>query len=289
MPQYQVRINAEREESERVARLLQEAFEEEGVTVSWFESETGWTVDSWFFADDPVEVEARVRDVLGADGFGLPMEVFETPDLDWVKLSLDGLKPVVAGRFVVHGAHDRHRLPAGAIGIEIEANQAFGTGHHPTTWGCLVALSRLMARRRFRSVLDLGTGSAVLAIAIARLGHTPVLASDNDPLSVEIAAENAALNGVGRLVHPVLSEGFDDPALRGNRYDLIVANILARPLITLAPAMRRESAPSAAVILSGILDTQAAAVLAAYRSCGFRRRTVLRKEGWSTLVLERMG
>lgn len=257
------------------------------MTVSWFETEAGWTVDSWFFADDPGEVEAAVRDVLGADGFGLPIEVFETPDLDWVKLSLEGLKPVVAGRFVVHGSHDRDRLPAGAIGIEIEANQAFGTGHHPTTWGCLVALSRLLTLRRYRSVLDLGTGSAVLAIAVAKLAHTPVIASDNDILSVEIAAENAALNGVGRLVYPVHAEGLSDPDLTGNRYDLVVANILAGPLITLAPAIRRETVPGASVVLSGILNHQAAAVLAQYRACGFVRETVIRKAEWSTLVLRR--
>ncbi|WP_181702514.1 50S ribosomal protein L11 methyltransferase [Chthonobacter albigriseus] len=289
MPQYQVRISADREESERIARLIEAAFEEEAVTVSWFETPDGWTVDSWFFGEDPAEIEAKVRDVLGSDAFGAPLEVFETPDLDWVRLSLEGLKPVLAGRFVVYGAHDRDNLPAGAIGVEIEANQAFGTGHHPTTWGCLVAISRILRLRRFRSVLDLGTGSAVLAIAVAKLTRQPVIASDIDPVAVEIAAENAHLNGVGRLVRTVVAPGLAHPALRGRAYDLVVANILAAPLRELAPGIRANTAPGAILILSGILNEQAAAVLAAYRAQDFVRVATIRKDVWSTLVLRKAG
>ncbi|MBH0236701.1 50S ribosomal protein L11 methyltransferase [Methylobrevis albus] len=298
MPQIHARILAGQMEAERIARLLEEALGED-VPVAWSEqgepAEIGatddapWAVDAYFDDGDPDEIAARLRDILGADGFAAPMEVVALPDVDWVKLSLDGLAPVVAGRFVVHGAHDRGRLPAGAIGLEIEANQAFGTGHHPTTWGCLVALSQALRRRRFASVLDLGTGSGVLAIGYAKLTRQPALASDIDPVSVRIAAENAALNGVGRLVAAVTAEGFAHPRLATGRFDLVLANILASPLKTLAPSVARRTTPGAVVILSGLLAAQAPAVDAAYRASGFRRRAAFVRDGWATLVLEKPG
>lgn len=287
MPQYQVRLRAGREEAERIARLIETAFEDEG-PVSWFEDGADWAVEAWYFAEDAAEIEERVKDALGADGFGAPITVEAVPDVDWVALSLAGLKPVVAGRFVVHGAHDRDHVPAGLIGLQIEANQAFGTGHHPTTWGCLVALSRLLRTRRFGAVLDLGSGSGVLAIAVAKDGRRPALASDIDPLAVAIAAENAAINGVGGLVRCVTAAGFDHPALRTRRFDLVVANILADPLKSLSPRFRARTVPGARAVLSGILTTQAPSVLAAFRAQGFVREREIRREGWSTLVLRRL-
>ncbi len=197
-------------------------------------------MEGWFFADAAEEIEERVKDALGSDGFGAPVTVEPVPDVDWVALSLAGLKPVVGGRFVVHGAHDRDHLPAGLIPLEIEANQAFGTGHHPTTWGCLVALSRLLRTRRFDRVFDLGSGSGVLAIAVAKDTRRTVLASDIDPLAVEIALENAALNGVKGLFHCVTAPGFDHESIRGTVFDLVIANILAGPLKMLSPASRRR-------------------------------------------------
>lgn len=287
MPQYQVRILADREESERIARLVEAAFDEEG-PVSWFEQPEGWAVEGWFFADTAEEIEERVRDALGSDGFGAPIEVTEVPDVDWVALSLAGLKPVVGGRFVVHGQHDKANIPAGLVGLQIEANQAFGTGHHPTTWGCLVALSRLLRVYRFDDVFDLGSGSGVLAIAVAKDTRRPVLASDIDPLAVEIARENAEINGVGHLFTAVTAAGFDHAAIRGRRFDLIVANILADPLKILSPRFRAQTRPGAAIVLSGILSTQAPGVLAAFRAQGFAREREIRREGWSTLVMRRI-
>jgi ribosomal protein L11 methyltransferase len=288
MPQYNLRIHSEREESERISRLLEVAFEEDAIPVSWFETPDGWAVDVWIDGADAGEVEARVRDVLGADAFGAPMTVEPVdPDVDWVAVSLDGLKPVIGGRFVVHGAHDRDAIPAGLIGLQIEANQAFGTGHHPTTWGCLVALTRLLRLHRFDAMFDLGTGSGVLAIALARATRRPVLASDIDPLAVEIALENAAINGVSGLVSAVTAAGFEHAAMRGRLFQLIVANILADPLKRLAPTFRRHTLPGARVVLSGILSTQAPSVLAAFRAQGFVREQVIRRDGWSTLVLLR--
>ena len=206
-----------------------------------------------------------------------------------VAQSLEGLSPVVAGRFVVHGAHDRDRIPKGLIGLQIEANQAFGTGHHPTTWGCLTALSRLLTVYRFDNVFDLGTGSGVLAIGIALATKRPVLASDIDPLAVEIALENAEINGAANLVTAVTAAGFAHPAIVGRKFDLIVANILADPLKMLSPQFRAHALPGAAVVLSGILKTQAESVLAAFRAQGFVRERHLVKDVWSTLVLRYAG
>lgn len=288
MPQYQVRILGERQETERISRLAELALEEEGAPVSWFELGDGWAVDLWIDGDDADAVTTRVRDILGADAFGAPMTVEAVdPDRDWVALSLAGLKPVIAGRFVVHGIHDRDAIPSGLIGLQVEANQAFGTGHHPTTWGCLVALSRLLRLHRFDAMFDLGTGSGVLALALAKATRRPVLSSDIDPLSVEITLENAGINGVAGLVSSVEAAGFDHAAIRGRLFQLVVANILADPLKQLAPAFRRHTRPGARVVLSGILSTQAPSVLASFRAQGFVRERTIVREGWSTLVLER--
>jgi ribosomal protein L11 methyltransferase len=290
MPQFQLRMLAGREEAERIGGLLEHALDdEEDTSVSWFEMPEGWAVDVLMFADTPADAEARVRDMLGSDAFGAPIDVAPVPDLDWVKLSLEGLQPVRAGRFTVHGAHDRARVAAGSIGIEIEANQAFGTGHHPTTAGCLVALTDLLKRYSFESVLDLGTGSGVLAIAYAKAARRPVLASDIDPVATAIAAENARLNGVGGLVDAVTAEGFGHPALAGGRFDLVLANILAGPLVALAPKVRAVTVAPARLILSGILAEQAAGVDAAYRAQGFFRERAILREGWATLVLAKRG
>ncbi|WP_237152339.1 50S ribosomal protein L11 methyltransferase, partial [Oryzibacter oryziterrae] len=227
MQQYQVRILADQEEAERIATLMEAAFEEEG-PVSWFEHDGAWAIDGWFFAESAEALEARVRDCLGSDAFGAPLTVTEVPqDVDWVALSLEGLKPVVAGDFVVFGAHDKDNVDPKLIGLQIEANQAFGTGHHPTTWGCLEALSELLGTMSFKRVLDLGSGSGVLAIAVAKKTGRVVLASDNDPIAVEIAAENAEINGVKGLIDAIVAEGFEHADLKAAPFDLIVANILA--------------------------------------------------------------
>lgn len=289
MQQYQVRIRADAAKAESLADRLEADFGEEG-PVSWYESDGAWEVDGYFFAESAADIEGRVRTSLGREIVGLDLVVEEVPEnVDWVALSLEGLKPVVSGRFVVFGAHDRDRIPPGLIGLQIEANQAFGTGHHPTTWGCLTALSRLLTRWRFDAPFDLGSGSGVLAIAIAKKTKRPVLASDIDPIAVRIARENAEINEVGHLVTAVTAAGFAQAAIRGRSFDLIVANILAGPLKTLAPEFRRHSRVGTMVVLSGILASQAASVLAAFRACGFVRENVLVKEGWSTLVLKFAG
>src|ERR1700743_376177 len=152
------------------------------------------------------------------------------PDQDWIRLSQEGLPPVRAGRFFVYGAHDAGVVPHGVIPMKIEAGLAFGTGHHETTALCLAVLSDLARQGRFRQVLDLGCGTGLLAIGAARLWRRPVLASDIDPVAVDVTRENARANGVAPLVRAVTADGLDNPVLKaGAPYDLLIANILASP------------------------------------------------------------
>lgn len=290
MRQYQLHVPAaDAAHAETIAEAIEAAFDEAG-PVSWYEVDGGWAVDGFFFAEAPEEIGAPARAALSAAGITASVTVEAVPDdVDWVAQSLEGLSPVVAGRFVVHGAHDKDNISKGLIGLQIEANQAFGTGHHPTTWGCLTALSRLLEVYRFDSVFDLGTGSGVLAIGIALRTRRPVLASDIDPIAVDITIENAAINRAAHLVTAVTAAGFAHPAIVGRKFDLIVANILADPLKMLSPQFRAHALPGAAVVLSGILRTQAESVLAAFRAQGFVRERHLVKDGWSTLVLRYAG
>lgn len=209
-------------------------------------------------------------------------------DVDWVEKSLEGLKPVHAKRITVHGRHDRAALRPGRIGIEIEAGQAFGTGHHGTTAGCLIMLQDILRAERPHSVLDLGTGSAVLAIAAARLAPIEVIATDIDPVAVEVARHNVRLNGVHGQVQCHTATGFRHTAIAtAAPFDLIVANILAGPLKRLAPQMALHLVSNGSVLLSGILDEQRRSVVAAYAGQGFRHIRTIHREGWSTLHLKR--
>jgi ribosomal protein L11 methyltransferase len=208
------------------------------------------------------------------------------PDADWVAISQAALPPVRVGRFLIHGAHARAARRVNDIAIEIEAAEAFGTGHHGTTAGCLAAMAALGRARRFHNVLDLGSGSGVLAIAAAKLWHASVLATDIDPRAAEIAAENARANNVGRYVTSIAAAGFRHPAF-GERapFDLIVANILARPLAELAPALAGHLAHGGSVILSGLLPEQRREIVGAYRNQDLRLGTATIRDGWLTLTL----
>ena len=208
---------------------------------------------------------------------------------DWVRASLEDLVPVPAGRFVVHGQHDRERVAPNKVGIEIEAALAFGTGHHGTTRGCLLLLDHVLKAWRPRRVLDLGSGTGVLAIAAAKALHEKILASDIDPPSVQVARENARLNVSGHLVRAIRATGFSAPQFAAAApFDLVLANILANPLRQLATPMARHLAPSALVILSGLLTPQAPGVIAAYRARGLVPVRHLRIEGWSSLLLRKV-
>lgn len=215
-------------------------------------------------------------------GFGIEM----LPNVDWVAESERSLPAVRAGRFFVHGAHVTAPPPASSIPILIEASVAFGTGRHESTFGCLLALQDLAKRRSFRRPLDMGCGSGLLAIAMAKLWPVAVLAADLDPDSVWMAAENTRRNGVRSTVRVVASDGYRGAAIaRGGPYDLVVANILAGPLAAMAPGLRHVLAPGGVAVLSGLLREQEMQVLAPHRSLGLSLRRRIRLGSWSTLIL----
>jgi ribosomal protein L11 methyltransferase len=293
MPQTRLHLSAEKLEAERIFELLEREFEDDGYALANTEiDEPAQIFEVSLYADgeddEIAAIETRMADCLGSDGFGLGIDREILPDIDWVAKSLEGLKPVRAGRFLVHGRHDRAAARANDIAIEIEAGQAFGTGHHGTTSGCLVMLERLIRTRRPKNVLDLGTGSGVLAIAVAKLAKCPVLATDIDPVATRVAKSNARLNGEAGLIRFETAAGFSNRAfLEEGPFDLIVANILARPLMRMAPDIAAELAPGGDVVLSGILATQRQMVLAGFRAAGlFHRRTIWRDE-WVTMHLDR--
>src|SRR5437899_3065657 len=271
----------------RVVDVLTEVFFEGDAAVAAFEQPDGqWDV-TLHFAEAPDQELLRELVATSAGNEIAATLAFDTIEAkDWVKASLEDLVPVPAGRFVVHGQHDRERVTANKLSIEIEAALAFGTGHHGTTRGCLLLLDHVLKAYQPRRVLDLGTGTGVLAIAAAKALHSGVLARDLDPPSVQGARENARLNETRHLVQVIRATGFSAPgfAQRGP-FDLVLANILANPLRQLATPMASHLAPSALVILSGLLTHQAPSVIAAYRARGLVPLRHLRIEGWSSLLL----
>jgi ribosomal protein L11 methyltransferase len=273
----------------RIADLLTEGLGEGEAAVAAFEGPTGrWDI-TVHFADTPDQDTIRELVRLAAGENAAQAVQFDTVEpKDWVKATLDALVPVHAGRFVVHGAHDRAKVAANRLGIEIEAALAFGTGHHGTTRGCLLLLGEVLKAHQPRRVLDLGTGTGVLAIAAAKALHGKVLASDIDALSVKVAAGNARQNGVGPLVQVAWGSGFSAAPLRQRRpFDLVLANILANPLRQMATPMSAHLAGGARVILSGLLSAQAPSVIAAYRARGLILERHIRIEGWSSLLLHK--
>jgi ribosomal protein L11 methyltransferase len=290
MTQTRLHLTAGKVEADRIFAALDAAFEDEGLPLAVLELDEANDIhEVSLYADGDVEaVEERVRAILAGLDLPKPIEREALPDVDWVARSLEGLKPVRAGRFFVHGGHDRDKRRGGDLAIEIEAGLAFGTGHHGTTAGCLEMLEQVVLREKPRNALDLGTGSAVLAIALAKLAHIPVLATDIDPVAVRVAAANARLNHVKALVETVTAPGFHHPIFgRRAPFDLIVANILARPLMRLAPQMARHIELGGSLVLSGILERQRDAVVSAYVGQSFRHVRTLHREGWVTIHLKR--
>ncbi|MGC4025384.1 MAG: 50S ribosomal protein L11 methyltransferase [Mesorhizobium sp.] len=290
MTQTRIFARMNRADIERAFAALELDFEEIGHPIAILEVDEDADIHelSIYVEDGVDEARAATERRLQELSISAPLELEVLPDIDWVAKSLEGLKPVRAGRFLVHGSHDREKRRIGDIAIEIEAGLAFGTGHHGTTAGCLEMIERVVRRENPRNALDLGTGSAVLAIAMAKLAHIPVLATDIDPIATRVADENARLNGVSAFVDALTATGFGNPAFaRRAPFDLIVANILAKPLMRLAPQMARFIRPGGSVILSGILDRQRDAVISAYVGQSFRHVTTLHREGWVTLHLKR--
>ncbi|MTI45410.1 ribosomal protein L11 methyltransferase [Roseibium hamelinense] len=291
MKTIRVRITAEELEAKRIAEILERAFEEDGNPVTIYEASSDgktWSAEILLFDVEPQDAAAMVRDRVGADAFAAPLEAEELPDINWVEKSLEGLAPVRAGRFMVHGGHDRDEVPGGAIGLEIEAALAFGTGHHGTTAGCLEEIDRLLSMRDYDSILDLGTGTGVLAIAAARLARQPVLATDIDPIATKTAVENARLNGAGHLVKTFTANGMKDHRFKYcGPFDLVIANILARPLMQMAKSIAAQMTDKATLVLSGLRVEDGPRILFAYRTQGFHLDRRGEKDGWLTLTLVR--
>ena len=243
------------------------------------EAKALWETLGWFSSETEA-LEARTR-------FETPDAVVApVPERDWVRESLAGLKPVAAGRFFLHGSHDREARRGGGISLEIDAGTAFGTGHHGTTWGCLLALDGILKRERPARVLDLGTGTGVLGLAAAKALHRKVLATDIDPEAVRVAELNAAHNQGGPWFDGLTAAGLHDAAIRRNApYDLIFANILARPLAILAPGLSAMLAPRGHIVLSGLTADQLRWIKAVYTARGLRTLRVIRSENWIVLVM----
>ncbi|MEO0034406.1 MAG: hypothetical protein RLZZ501_429 [Pseudomonadota bacterium] len=238
---------------------------------------------------DRAAVVAALEAIATVEGVAVPPLVIErVPGVDWVLANLRDFPPIQAGRFFVHGSHWRGQPPVAAIALEIDAGTAFGSGEHATTRGCLLALDLLARRRPRRRVLDLGAGSGILSIAAARLWHCPVVATDIDPAAVRVMAANATHNRVRAHFTALVSDGYRAPGIaRCAPYDLIFANILARPLCRFAPDLAAHLAPGGVAVLSGLLESQERRVMASHERQGLRLIRRLRVDGWATLIIGR--
>jgi ribosomal protein L11 methyltransferase len=280
----QIIARGPRKQAEACALIIDADIALESATYSILEEDEDkdvWRIDAFPTTDEEAEGFLRVL----KDG-GLNVTSEKLADADWLAMALSGLPPVIAGRFFVYGAHDRGLAPASTVNLRIEAGAAFGTGHHGTTVGCLLTYSDLLKSRKFPKVLDVGCGTGVLAIAAARTGSTTAVGTDIDPISARIANENATLNQAkARFVH---ASGLNDTAVsRHAPYDLVFANILARPLISLSSDIRNALKPGGIAILSGLLRIQEREVKAAYLARGFKVQRKLYRDAWATLVLVR--
>lgn len=289
MNQIRLFVTGTEAESARLLDLMSDAFEEEGFPLATMEIDEDRDIwEASIYAETSLEsvVHDRLASIV-AGAFGdRPIGREALPEIDWVAKSLEGLKPVRAGRFIVHGSHDRGKVRPGDLAIEIDAGQAFGTGHHGTTAGCLEMIEYVLRRRRIASTLDLGTGSGVLAIAVRKLQPVRVLATDIDPVATRVARDNLAKNCTSGGIRVETATGFHAPAFAdAGPFDLVVANILARPLMAMAPDIRRHLAPGGQVILSGILAGQRWKVLSAYNAQHLRHVRTLWRGGWVTLLL----
>lgn len=281
-----------------IADVVVEMFDPAEAAASAFELEPNtrdWSSGDWiveiYFADEPDQAYMREIITAAADAdCAAAAQFLRIEQKDWIASSLEGLAPVRAGRFLVHGSHDRGKPQINDIAMEIEAALAFGTGHHGTTRGCLLMFDAVLKQRRPVNILDVGTGTGVLAIAAAKVLHTAIACGDIDPIAVEAARANAILNGVAPWVRPLVAKGLEHPQIKAQApYDLIFANILAKPLRALAPSIAAAATSEADIILSGLLARDVAGVLTAYGAQGFALTQRINIDGWACLLMRRGG
>jgi ribosomal protein L11 methyltransferase len=274
--------------AEACTRHLENSVAPEAQALSLFEADDSggtWQIEAFFAsAEDAAEASRGLETIPGLAECATTVEAIGKAD--WVRQSLEGLIPIKAGRFFIHGSHDRALRPCNTIAIEIDAATAFGTGHHGSTRGCLLALDDLLQRHEPRRVIDIGSGSGILAIAASRALKRRVVACDIDAEAVRITAANARLNGAP--VTAVAAAGTKHAAIGARApYDLILANILARPLVQLAPSLARITARGGHLILSGLLAEQGRWVASVYGALGFTLMNRVDEQGWTTLVMRR--
>jgi len=282
---------------EAYAAAFAEAVGDHADAVSTFELEehVTWLVEATVYGEpDRPRLTARVAVLAQALGIPDPVLVIEeVPPIDWVSHTYQAFPPIRAGRFFVHGSHHEGVVPAGSIGLQVDAATAFGTGEHGSTKGCLLALDRLSRRVRLgrgpgQGALDMGCGSGILAIAVAKTWRVPVVAVDIDPEAVRVTRENARINGVSHLMEAEGGDGYHTPVVRRRGpYRLITANILARPLARMAPLLARNLVPGGVAVLAGLLARQEQHVLQAHRAQGLRLIARIPMGEWTTLIVGR--
>jgi ribosomal protein L11 methyltransferase len=283
---WSIRLQLDAKPAEDARLALENALEPFGEAISSFETDNGkgWLIEVFGETKPAANNVAAALKPLGRHR----AEIVRVPDKDWLAESRKGLPEFKAGPFFFYGSHFKGDVPKNMIGLEIDAGMAFGTGRHETTRGCLLAVARLAKTRKIRKPLDVGTGTGILAFGIARLCNVNVLAGDNDADAVRVARENAKVNKLGRQVRILRSDGYRAKAIRDNApYDLVTANILANPLIELAPDLARVLAKDGRAVLSGLLREQEKDVLAAHEAAGLALDFRIRLGDWSVLVLRR--
>jgi len=288
---YQASLQLERSKAEALSTALSEFYCPPATAIGLAEMKGGtWELYA-YFAEPPDE--KAFLGFLKDNGTECKVAICKLPPTDWVAESQAGLPPVRAGRFRIHGSHDRGSSSPGRWKIEVDAGQAFGTAHHGSTRGCLMALDILAKRKHFTRILDIGTGTGILAIAAARAWRTRVLASDTDPVAVGIARQNITLNAACRYIRTITATGLSHPAIRqAAPYDLVFANILAQPLSAMAHDISRSMCTGGTLILSGITLDQVKRVAAAYRAAAFAKDEYYSRialEEWATLIFTKTG
>ncbi len=290
-PTHVMRLTTDEKNALAMVVILGEVFDPAETAVATFETEDNgpWLLEAYFAREpDQAAIRDLLRPIVGADAD--KAEFTAIVQQDWVKAALDGLKPVRAGRILIHGSHDRHHRRINDAAIEIEAALAFGTGHHGTTLGCLRAFVDETKRRTPRRILDVGTGTGILGFAAAKLLKRTIIAGEIDPVAIEVAKDNARLNGIGSNMRFYTAPGVRNAlADRANRFDLIFANILAKPLRLLAHDLTRVATKDGTLILSGLLKRDVPGILSAYGAQGWRLNRRYDLEGWVALAMKMGG